>query len=113
MMLLKCDIKKISNKGMPNIRTGLNGDLIIHFSVLFPKNIRSKLHEKNIDLLKKILVCDDQDTKELNRDKIVVDLISKNDNNVYELEDVNNSNYENVHSDNESQGNEGPECVQQ
>jgi len=98
---------------MPNIRTGLNGDLIIHFSVLFPKNIRSRLQEKNIELLKKILVCDDQDTKELNRDKVVLDLISRNDNDVYELEDVHNSSYENVHSDSETHGNGGPECVQQ
>jgi chaperone protein DnaJ len=109
------DIKRIVGKGMPDLRTESNGDLIIHFDIIFPKNIRNRLKDDNIELLKKILICDKQDNNESNLDKIakgIIDSIDDDaDNELCKLSTVDSRNQQSPHS--ESEQNNGPECVQQ
>lgn len=111
------DIKVINQKGMPDLRTGVYGDLIIHFKVVFPKNIRSRLKENNIELLRQILICDKEDNKEAKKDEIISNLLKENPNN-NKFEECYLSTYHgrstsfNESDDSDSQGGP-PECVHQ
>ena len=102
---------------MPDLRTGLNGDLIIHFKVVFPKNIRSRLKENNIELLRQILICDKEDNKEAKKDEIVANLLKESSNNKT-FEECYLSTYHggstsfNGSDDSDTQGGP-PECVHQ
>jgi chaperone protein DnaJ len=116
------DIKCITEKGMSDLRTGMNGNLIIHFNVVFPKNIRTRLKDKNIELLRKILICDTEDTDEAKKDQVTFNLI-KNDasiNSNYELCELNDiAQTHGTHGthgtfmNEETENNGAPECVQQ
>ncbi len=111
------DVKCISEKGLPDLRTGISGNLLIHFNVIFPKNIRSRLKENNINLLKKILTCDKEDNIEANKDEILSKLIKeKNLGSNYEicyLNDVQQHHNNNSYNSDDSESQGAPECIQQ
>ena len=113
------DIKTLDGKGMPNLKTEVYGDMVIHFNVEFPKNIRDRLQENNLNLLKKILICSKEDTKESENDENLRKILNNSD----ELKKLNlekckleeykdSEKYQNSNeSSEESAG--GPQCVQQ
>lgn len=111
------DIKILDGKGMPNIRTEVNGNMIIHFTVDFPKNIREKLQKNNLALLKKILICSKEESKENENDENIGKIVD----NIEELKKLNlelcnleDFNIENHSSNNDSSEEGGvPQCVQQ
>jgi DnaJ family protein A protein 2 len=110
------DIKVLDGKGMPNIRTEIPGNMIIHFTVEFPKNIRERLQNNNLALLKKILICSKDESKENDNDESIGKIVDKIDEldklnlELCELEDFNI----NLHQQNNSSEESGqPQCVQQ
>ncbi|VVU95158.1 DnaJ C terminal domain [seawater metagenome] len=111
------DVKCISEKGMSDLRTGIKGNLLIHFNIVFPKNIRSRLKKNNIELLKKILTCDKEDSLEASRDDIITKLIEKEDfgskYELCELIDIHQNGNPDFMSDDSDNNNGAPECVQQ
>ena len=113
------DVKILDGKGMPNIRTEILGNMVIHFNVEFPKNIRERLQENNLNLLKKILICSKEETKENENDENLKKVLDDSDElrklnlEVCKLEDYKDS--EKYHNSNESseESNGAPQCVQQ
>ena len=112
------EVKILDGKGMPNIRTEIYGNMIIHFNVEFPKNIRERLQENNLTLLKKILICSKEETKESENDENLKKILKNSDElnklnlEICKLEEYKNSEkYNSNESSEESNG--APQCVQQ
>jgi DnaJ homolog subfamily A member 2 len=109
------DTKVLDGKGMPNLRTEIHGNIIIHFNVEFPKNIRERLQKDNLLLLKKILICSKDETRENENDENIgkvinnVDELGKLNLELCKLEDYN----VNIHAQNDSSEEGGqPQCAQ-
>jgi DnaJ homolog subfamily A member 2 len=112
------DVKILDGKGMPNLRTEVYGNMIIQFKVEFPKNIRDRLQDNNLELLKKILICSKHDTKENQNDENLKKLLNDEEElkklnlEVCKLEKYKESD-KHYTNDSSDDNNQGPQCAQQ
>lgn len=100
------DFKKISGKGMVDLRSGRTGDLYIKFKVTYPN--LNKLSNEDKDTVKKILSNDEQ--MELDMEKSIINGQIKTKKTILEEADVREQSRN--HSSNDSDDGP-PQCTQQ